>query len=81
MHIGSYTISLVTSHQPVRDADGERCEFHWPESFTLAADHFADEHKELNNELVVPMYRQFCVELNIPFHFWDQLPDRLQPEL
>ena len=29
---------------------------------------------ELNRELVVPAYRSFCAELDLPFHFWDELP-------
>ena len=33
-----------------------------------------EERRELNNELVVPAYRSFCEELELPFHFWDELP-------
>lgn len=32
------------------------------------------EFKEINNELVVPEYRRFCDEFNLPFHFADELP-------
>jgi len=40
------------------------------------------EYRELNNELVVPAYRRFCEELNLPFHFWDELPkDSFDPEI
>lgn len=40
------------------------------------------EYLELNNELVVPAYRRFCEELNLPFHFWDELPkDSFDPEI
>jgi len=31
------------------------------------------EYQELNNELVIPSYRRFCKELNLQFHFWDEL--------
>jgi len=34
-----------------------------------------DEYKEINNELVVPVYRDFCTALSLPFHFWDELPE------
>jgi len=41
-----------------------------------------EEYRELNNELVVPAYRRFCEELNLPFHFWDELPkDSFDPEI
>jgi len=33
------------------------------------------ERQELNNELIVPAYRRFCKEFNLPFHFWDELPE------
>ena len=33
-----------------------------------------EEYREINNELVVPAYRRFCHELDLPFHFWDELP-------
>jgi hypothetical protein len=33
-----------------------------------------EEYRELNNELFVPAYQRFCKELDIPFHFWDELP-------
>jgi hypothetical protein len=40
------------------------------------------EYRELNNELVVPAYRRFCEEFNLPFHFWDELPkDFFDPEI
>lgn len=32
------------------------------------------EYREINDELVVPSYRRFCEDLDIPFHFWDELP-------
>lgn len=41
-----------------------------------------EEYRQLNNELVVPAYRKFCEELNLPFHFWDELPkDSFDPEI
>jgi hypothetical protein len=33
------------------------------------------EHRQLNDELVVPAYRDFCTEVGLPFHFWDELPN------
>ncbi|MEK7780471.1 MAG: hypothetical protein AAB370_03090 [Verrucomicrobiota bacterium] len=33
-----------------------------------------EEFKDLNNEVVVPAYRQFCRENGLEFHFWDELP-------
>lgn len=32
------------------------------------------EYRELDKELVVPAYRRFCEEFELPFHFWDGLP-------
>lgn len=32
------------------------------------------QFKEVNNELVVPAYRQFCRDNDLNFHFWDELP-------
>jgi hypothetical protein len=41
-----------------------------------------EEYRELNNELIVPAYRRFCEELNLRFHFWDELPkDSYDPEI
>lgn len=41
-----------------------------------------EEYQDLNNELVVPAYRRFCEEFNLPFHFWDELPkDSFNPEI
>lgn len=40
------------------------------------------EYRELKDELVDPAYRRFCEELNLPFHFWDELPkDSFDPEI
>lgn len=35
-----------------------------------------DQYKDLNNELVVPAYRQFCRANGLNFHFWDELPEK-----
>lgn len=34
-----------------------------------------EEFRDLNNEVVVPAYRQFCRENGLDFHFWDELPE------
>lgn len=33
-----------------------------------------EQFRDMNNELVVPAYRQFCRENDLRFHFWDELP-------
>ena len=41
-----------------------------------------DEQTRLNNEIIVPAYRQFCRENNLAFHFRDELPNELfNPEV
>lgn len=41
-----------------------------------------NEYRELNNELVVPAYRKFCRDHDLPFHFWDELaPDAHDPAI
>lgn len=32
------------------------------------------EHALINNELVVPLYRSFCKDNGLKFHFWNELP-------
>ncbi len=39
-----------------------------------------DEYRDFNNELVVRSYRQFCDEIELPFHFADE-GDELPAEL
>jgi hypothetical protein len=45
-------------------------------------DEWRAEFKEINNELVVPEYRRFCDNFNLPFHFADELPSgSIPPEI
>jgi endogenous inhibitor of DNA gyrase (YacG/DUF329 family) len=40
-------------------------------------EYLVEEHKKLNNELVIPLFRNFCREYGLNFHFWDELPEGL----
>ncbi|MBM7558175.1 hypothetical protein [Halanaerobacter jeridensis] len=34
---------------------------------------YKEEYRDINNNLVIPSYRKFCKELDLPFHFWNEL--------
>lgn len=38
-------------------------------------DDYEVEYKDVNNNLVVPSYREFCKKNGLLFHFWDELPE------
>jgi len=48
----------------------------------MSFDKWVNERTKLNNEIIVPAYRQFCKENSLAFHFWDELPkEQFNPEI